>query len=226
MLSVKIDSKDFSQKMKNLNLYSNGFFRGAESNRKTFNSELGEYSVDILKKFIDSKARMSPESLHHVYEWGQVGAPGGRLFEINSSATRTSIFFYGDFLASNSVSDNSSEPFIQKARIMENAILIEISPKSSNVLAFEADGESVFTADSIYIDNPGGDEVSGSFGRVVEEFFDNYYTNTVLMQSGIMQKLSSPVEYAQGFSSGVLGGGFNVGKQSGKRYFTFRGAEL
>jgi hypothetical protein len=226
MLNVKFESEDFNKKMKNLVLYSNGFLRGAESNRQAFNSDLGEYSVEVLKKFIDSKARMSPESLHHVYEWGQAGNPAGRLFEINSNATRTSINFYGKFLSSNSISDNSSEPFVQKAQIMENAILIEISPKSSNVLAFEADGESVFTADSIYISNPGGDEVAGSFGRVIEEFFDSYYTNTVLMQSGIMKKLSVPAEYSQGFSSGILGGGFNVGKQSGKKYLTMRGAEF
>jgi hypothetical protein len=226
MLNVTFDTKDFSNKMQNLAMYSKGFFNGIESNRQKFNLQLGEYSLEILNRFIDSKARMSPDSLHHVYEWNQVGSPGARLFNIETSATQTSIIFYGNFLPSRSVSDGSSEPFIRKAEIMENSIMIEISPRSSNVLAFEADGETVFTTDSIYIDNPGGDEVSGSFGKVIEEFFENYYTNTVLMQSGIFQKLSSPIEYSQGFNQGLRGGGFSAGKKAGKKYLTVRGGEF
>lgn len=226
MIKVSFNTIDFNKKTQNLMMYSKGFLRGVESNRQKFNLQLGEYSLEILNKFIDSKARMSPNSLHHVYEWDQVGSPGGRLFDIQTSATQTSIIFYGNFLPSKSISDTSSEPFIKKAEIMENAIMIEISPRSSNVLSFEADGETVFTTDSIYIDNPGGDEVSGSFGRAVEEFFENYYTNTVLMQSGIFKRLSSPIEYSQGFSQGVRGGGFGAGKKSGKRYLTVKGAEF
>lgn len=226
MINVNYDTKDFNTKMKNMFLYSKGFTQGIEINKQKFNLQLGEYSVDVLNKFIDTKARIDKDSLHHVYEWGQVGDPGGRLFNIEVSATRTSIIFYGNFLPSKSISDNATEPFVDKAQIMENSIMIEVSPKSSNVLAFEADGETVFTTDSVYIANPGGDGVAGSFGKVVEEFFDNYYTNTVLMQSGIFQRLSRPVEYAQGFASGVLGGGFGAGKAAGKRYLTVKGAEF
>jgi hypothetical protein len=226
MINVNYDTSDFAKKMNSLSLYSKGFINGINTNRQKFNLQLGEYSLEILKKFIDSKARMSPESLHHVYEWDRVGDPGSRLFEINTSATQTSIIFYGNFLSSRSVSDGSSEPFVQKAQVMENSIMIEISPKSSNVLAFEVDGETVFTTDSIYIANPGGDEVAGSFGRVVEEFFENYYTNTVLMQSGVFKKLSTPIEYVRGFNSGVLGGGFSAGKNAGRKYLTIRGAEF
>jgi hypothetical protein len=226
MINVQFDKSDFTAKMNNLSLYSKGFLNGINMNRQKFNLQLGEYSLEILNRFIDSKARMSPESLHHVYEWDQVGNPAARLFDINTSATQTSIIFYGKFLPSRSVSDRSSEPFVQKAEIMENSIMIEISPKSSNVLAFEADGETVFTTDSVYIANPGGDGVAGSFGRVIEEFFENYYTNTVLLQSGIFQKLSNPIEYSKNFGVGVRGGGFSAGKNAGRRYLTVRGAEF
>lgn len=226
MINVQFNTSDFSAKMNNLGMYSKGFLNGINMSRQKFNLQLGEYSLEILNRFIDSKARMSPESLHHVYEWDQVGNPAARLFDINTSATQTSIIFYGKFLPSKSVSDGASEPFVQKAEIMENSIMIEISPKSSNVLAFEADGETVFTTDSIYIANPGGDGVAGSFGRIVEEFFENYYTNTVLLQSGIFQKLSKPVEYSKGFNAGVRGGGFSAGKNAGRKYLTVRGAKF
>jgi hypothetical protein len=169
---------------------------------------------------------MNPSSLHHVYEWDQVGNPSARLFDIETSATQTSIIFYGKFLPSKSVSSTSSEPFIRKAEIMENSIMIEISPRSSNVLAFEADGETVFSTDSIYISNPGGDEVAGSFGRVIEDFFENHYTNLVLMQSGIFKKLSTMLEYSKGFDAGIRGGGFSAGQSAGRKYLTVRGAEI
>jgi hypothetical protein len=226
MMNVKIDTSDFNKKMKNAAEYTHGFIKGIQENRKAFNLQLGKYSLELLNKYIDTKARMSPDSLHHVYEWGQAGNPGARLFEINTSATAANIIFYGQFLPSKSISDDSQEPFVKKAEVMENGIAIEISPRSSNVLAFESDGETVFTTDSIYIANPGGDEVAGSFGRVVEDFFNNYYTNLVFVQSGIMQKLSNPREFSAGFAAGASGGGFSAGRAAGKKYLTVRGVEF
>ena len=226
MINVKFNAIDFNDKMQNVVQYTYGFKKGIEENRKFFNLQLGKYSLELLNKYIDSKARMNPDQLHHVYEWGQTGDPGSRLFEIDTSATETNIVFYGKFRPSKSVSDTSDQPFVDKAQVMENGISIEISPKSSNVLAFEVEGETVFTTDSIYIANPGGDGVAGAFGKVVEDFFDNYYTNAVLSGSGILQKLSNPIEYSAGFSAGVTGGGFSAGRAAGKRYLTVRGVEF
>jgi len=226
MINVRYNTADLNKKIKNVVQYTYGFEKGIKENKKNFNLQLGKYSLEILNKYIDSKARMSPDKLHHVYEWGSVGSPESRLFDIDVSATQNNIVFYGKFLPSKSISDTSDEPFINKAEVMENAILIEISPRSSNVLAFEAEGEAVFSADSIYISNPGGDSVAGSFGNVVEEFFENYYTNVVLMQSGIFKKLSNPLEYSAGFSAGASGGGFSAGRAAGKKYLTVRGVEF
>jgi len=223
MINVNFNTTDFTNKINNAVQYTQGFGRGIQENRKNFNLQLGRYALEMLNKYIDAKARMNSEELHHVYEWGQAGNPGARLFEINTSATQTNIVFYGKFLPSQSVSDTSDEPFVNKATVMENGIAIEISPRS-NVLAFESDGgESVFTTDSIYIANPGGDGVAGSFGRVVEDFFENYFTNLVLVKSGILQKLSYPVEFSSGFAAGASGGGFSAGKAAGKRYLTVKG---
>jgi hypothetical protein len=226
MINLKYNTADLTKKIKNIAQYTYGFEKGIKENKRNFNLQLGRYSLDILNKYIDSKARMSPDTLHHVYEWGQVGNPEARLFQIEASATQASIIFYGNFLPSKSVSDTSDQPFINKAEIMENGISIEISPRSSNVLAFESEGETVFTTDSIYIANPGGDGVAGAFGNVVEEFFENYYTNIILSQSGILKKLSNPIEYSAGFSAGASGGGFSAGRAAGKKYLTVRGVEF
>jgi hypothetical protein len=225
MTRARFDTREFERTFKNILDYSNGFLKGAEVNRKTFNDELGEYTTEALSKFIDSKARMSPDSLHHVYEWGQLGNSSARLFSISSQATKNSIILTGNFLSSSSISDTSSEPFVDKARVMENGIAIEITPKVSGVLAFEIDNDSVFSMDSIYIANPGGDEVAGSFGKAIEDFFENFFTNTVLFQSGIFEKLSRPKEYADNFPAGASGGGRGLGINSGTKYMSFRGAK-
>jgi len=226
MIQFRVDLKDFNQTFRNVIQYSNGFLQGAEISKLKFNQELGAYALESLYRFIDSKARMSPESLHHVYEWGRVGDPSARLFDIKVDATTNNIKFSGNFLQSTSISDNSNEPFFDKAKIMENSISIVVEPRSAEALAFQDGGESVFVIGSVVIDNPGGDAVAGSFGRVIEDFFDFYFTNTVLQQSGILQKLSRPKEFKEGFYSGASGAGRSAGLRAGKKYMTVRGAEI
>lgn len=218
MIQVKFDKKVFDKTMNNTLEYSYGFIDGIQKNRLVFNKKLSDVAAEALKKYIDTKARMSPDSLHHVYEWNMVGDPSGRLFEIDCQPTPTTISLVGKFLPSSSVSDTSDEPFVDKARVMENAIAIEIEPIMNNVLAFESEGESVFTVNSIYIANPGGDEVAGSFGRVVEDFFDFYFSTTLLQQSGLLKDLETADEYTKRFASGAKGGGRSVGSLAGKEY--------
>lgn len=226
MISIQFDNKQFEKTMRNAMGYSTGFLQGVENNRLLFNIKLGEITVELLNKYIDSKAKMFPESLHHVYEWGQAGSPSARLFSIESTASTTTITFTGSFLPSRSVSENSDTPFIDKARIMENQIAIVVEPRNSDVLSFEANGEQVFTANSIYIDNPGGDAVSGSFGKIVEEFFDTYLTAAVLGRSGLLDSLKSPKEFAQYFASGAKSGGSAKGKSAGAKYMSLSGVDI
>jgi uncharacterized protein YuzE len=226
MFSVKYDTKIFTKTMRNAVAYSNGFADGIQLNRTRFNQQLGNVAVEMLNKYIDSRARIDQDSLHHVYEWGMAGSPGGRLFRIQAKASPSNIVFFGDFLSSRSVSDTSEEPFVNKAEVMENAILVEVSPKGK-VLAFESEeGETVFTTDTVYIANPGGDAVAGSFGKIIEEFFDSHFTAQVLIQTGLMKKLSYPVEFSSGFAAGASGGGRAVGINAGQKYLTIRGAEF
>ena len=68
---------------------------------------------------------------------------------------------------------------------MENAIAIEISPKNSNVLVFEDNGETIFTANSIYIAHPGGPKVENGF-ELIGQFFD--YDEQYKRKTGIHKK--------------------------------------
>lgn len=218
MLRVRYDSKDLNRILNNAVSYSYGFLEGVDMQQIVFNQYLAEYTLDALNKYIDVQARMSPEALHHVYEWNQVGSENGRLFKIKAAASKRVITFTGDFLPSKSVNNEGGEPFVNKAEIMENAISITISPKSSDVLVFEDEGELIFTTNSIYIDHPGGDEVAGSFGRVVDEFFLVYFTNAFL--TPLIAKLSYPEEFSKMFPQGARGGARPTGISAGKSYLS------
>lgn len=222
MIQLKFDRRNFSKTMHNAVEYSLGFLEGAEMGTLAFNTKLASITEQALNKYIDMRAKANPESLHHVYEWGRVGDSSSRLFQITGIASKTNIRFTGEFLPSNSISENSNEPFIDKANVMENKISILVEPRSSDFLAFDVDGEQVFTVNSVFVENPGGDEVAGSFGRAVDDFFEVYFTTTILRQSGIYEQLGFPKEFTQFFQSGAKIGR-SAGRKAGMAYMDIKG---
>jgi hypothetical protein len=222
MIQLRFDRKNFNKTMHNAIEYSLGFLDGAEMGTLAFNTQLAAITEQALKKYIDVKAKANPESLHHVYEWQRAGDPSARLFEIRGVASKNNISFTGEFLPSSSISENSSEPFTDKANIMENKISILVEPMSADALAFEIDGQQVFTVNSVFIENPGGDDVAGSFGRAVDDFFEIYFTTTILKQSGIYEQLGFPKEFSQFFSSGAKIGR-SAGRRAGMAYMSIKG---
>ena len=225
MIKVKFDTKEFSKKIMNSVEYSNGFLDGVELSKTNFNQELGLFIKEALAKYIDAKARIEPDSLHHVYEWNEAGSPSARLFEINVIPSQRVIRFNIKFLPSSSISNTSNVPFKDKAKIMENGVDITIQPKKSDVLVFEDNGSIIFTKKTITVSNPGGNKVAGSFQRTINNFFNNYLTVGLLKSSGILSGLENPVEYKQNFPKGVKGGR-PVGVSAGKKYMNIKGAEI
>lgn len=225
MIGIRYDKKNFEKTLRNAVEYSLGFLDGAKMGTIVFNTRLAQITEEALKQYIDVRARANPESLHHIYEWDRVGDPSARLFEIKATASKTNIIFSGEFIPSSSVSENSNEPFVDKANVMENAISILVEPRSSDFLAFDVDGQQVFTVNSVFVENPGGDSVAGSFGRAVDDFFEVYFTSTVLRQSGIFEQLSFPKEFAQNFATGAKMGR-NAGRRAGLEYMNIKGGLL
>lgn len=226
MINVKMDTKQLNKILGNTVSYSFGFLEGTEIGQIQFNTELAEFIKEALYKYIDTHARMNPESLHHVYEWNCVGQSSDRLFEFKAQASKRVIKFTGKFLQSKSISEGSSEPFSDKANVMENKISITIEPKNSSVLVFEDDGETIFTSKTIEISNPGGDAVAGSFSSVVNSFFNNYLTAGILKGAGIFESLSYPKDYSTNFSGGTKNGK-TVGIKAGKKYMSLpKGVEM
>jgi hypothetical protein len=108
-------------------------------------------------------------------------------------------------------------PFYDKARVMENGIPVVIKPRNSNVLAFEENGEIVFTKNAVVVENPGGQATQGAFEKTFDSFFRSYFSQSFLRSSGILDYLKRPMAYKNNFGAGARGGK-SVGVSTGYRW--------
>ena len=162
------NSKQFKKDMNNIVNYSVGFLDGVQRGKTVFLKTLGMETVEVMKEFIDSNARVNPQMLHHIYEWNLTGSPEARLYDISYTVSNLGLSFKSSFSQSRSIKDGSRTPFYDKARIMENGIPVTIRPRVAQVLAFDDNGETVFTRGPVEVLNPGGIEVDllGAVSRI------------------------------------------------------------
>lgn len=219
MIAIEIDSRQFIKDMNNAVAYSNGFLDGAKLAKSQLSTMLGIELRTLVAEFIDSNARVDPASLHHVYEWYQTGSPASRLFDIDYKVIAGGLTMYGTLTQSRSIANGSKTPFYDKARVMEAGIPVTISPKQSSVLAFEQDGETVFTKKPVTVSNPGGSQVAGSFEQTFRSFFLTYASQSLLDISGLGNQIRNSKEYDKSFSAGVKSGR-SVGLSAGKKHIT------
>jgi hypothetical protein len=214
MIALKINNKQFMRDMDNTIGYMFGFIDGVKQGFPSFLRQLGAVSVEGLKQYIDSNARVNSQLMHHVYEWYQTGSPDARLFDISYIVNGGGLSFNSTFKQSTSVKNGSKVPFYNKAEIMENGIPVTIVPKQ-RVLVFEENGEQIFTSKPVTVDNPGG-MVEGEYKKVFDSFFGRYFRQSFLEITGIATYLRNPRDFSINFSSGKRGGrsrGINVGKR-------------
>jgi hypothetical protein len=133
----------------------------------------------------DARARANPDRLHHVYEWGQVGSGSSRLFKLIATGvgTDTMVITY-DYLKS-TVPTPSGHVFSEKARVMEEGIEVTINPTNAETLAFEVDGEMVYTRGPVVVPNPGGDAVRNA----LRTEFMYYFRPSVLAKNPAYQQI-------------------------------------
>lgn len=211
MLKLIIDDTKFNKDVKNIIQYSLGFFDGVKQGVPEFLRNASRSMIDSLKEYIDSNARVTPQLLHHMYEWGQTGASNARLFDIQALPTGNTVSFISSFRQSATIKKGSSVPFFDKARIMEYGIPVTIVPKRK-VLSFEIDGEQIFTPNPVTVTNPGGN-VSGEYERIFNSFFNSYFAQSYLESSGILAYLSSPTDFYRNMSERAgRSHGFSTGK--------------
>jgi hypothetical protein len=222
---IQFDDKTFMKDMTNLVKYSIGYVDGIVQGREKFLDIVGKRVSVILGNFIDSNARVNPAALHHVYEWYQSGNEGGRLFEITSMAAGSVIEFGSSFTQSRTIKEGSKEPFFDKASIMENGTPVTIRAKASDVLMFDDNGETIFTKQDITVENPGGEDVAGEYERTFKSFFENYFSQSFIQQSGLGHYLSNPTSYSSNFASGVKSGS-QVGIKAGYNWIVDAGVSI
>ena len=206
MISAKFDTTQFTREMNNIVQYSMGFLEGAQKGKTVLFQKIGVETIELMKQFIDSNARANPSALHHVYEWYQTGSPDARLFDLQYTISNLGLSFRSTFSQSTSVREGSKVPFYDKARMMEAGVSITVRPRSANVLKFNVDGEDVFTPNPVEIKQPGGEAVAGSFERVFDSFFGNYFTQSFLRVSGLLDHLSDASVFKKNLSSGKRSG--------------------
>lgn len=217
MISIRVDQRSFMKQMNNIIGYTEGFLEGIQAGKPEFFANFAKSMMEILNGYIDSNARLEPETLHHVYEWHQVGSPNARLFDLGYRVDGNGISLNATLRQSKTIKMGSNTPFYDKARIMEYGVPVTISPTRGRVLAFDDQGNDVFVSGSVEVANPGGVDVQGSFQRIIDSFFKNYFTQAYLSQSGIGRIINNARDFDNNFSKAATGGrslGFAVGRQS------------
>jgi len=222
-MRVKVNDNQLIKDLNNIVQYSIGFLDGTKAGKKIMLANLGDQLQELVGEFIDANARVDPQKLHHVYEWYRTGSPAARLFDIDYNVTNGGLSIDGTLTQSRSNPKGSNTPFYNKAKVMESGSPVTISPKNAKVLRFEQDGKEVFVSGSVRVDNPGGEEVAGSFEETFRMFFMTYASQALFSISGLADHLKNPVEFKKNFAAGARGGkavGYSAGIKfiSGGKY--------
>lgn len=221
MLKLVYNSKQFQKEMNNIINYSVGFIDGIGRGKNTMYATLGPQIAELASQFVDANARVSPQLLHHVYEWQRTGSPDARLFDIDFTVSKLGITFKTSLKQSTSIKDGSNVPFYNKATIMENGIGVIIRPKKAQALRFEVDGQEIYTSREVVVENPGG-ETKGQFENVISNFFGVYFRQSFLQASGLAEHFKYPKVYAKNLNAGKRGGR-SVGLRTGYQWVATAG---
>ena len=118
MLKIHFNSRQFQKEMNNIINYSTGFIDGIGRGKKAMYAALGPQISELAGQFVDANARVSPELLHHVYEWHKTGSPEARLFDIDFTISNIGLTFRSSLKQStNGTNPSISSNFLIKTPI-------------------------------------------------------------------------------------------------------------
>lgn len=196
MMKKRMDTGGMPEKIINLSNYQLHLVTNLHSD-KIITSKVSRSAAGIITEYFnnyyDSLARRNKYLHKHVYEFGQGGDKDNRLFKANISATGNAALIKYSFLTSKKPNKNG-QVFRNKAMIMEQGKPVIISPKKSSVLAFEINGQKVFTSRTIKIRYPGGKRVAGSFTKKLNEFMKSDKAKIVLQSSGFFKTIDNGIK--------------------------------
>lgn len=140
-----------------------------------------------FESYVDAIAKIDTYRYHHIYEFGMTGNKNARLFQ---SKIKNGVIEYNFVPAS--VPNMNGDLFQQKAFVMEDGQPITIVPSRSEILAYEIDGETIFSKQSIVM-NPGGPYVQNAFKDIFEEFFNSNMPDKALRELGFYKQIESGI---------------------------------
>lgn len=219
MYSIKLDTKELNKVVKNVVDYTDGFLKESKAKESTIASKLGSISIEAFYDYLDGLARTNPGMLHHIYEWGEVGNPEARLVELKKILSRSSVDIDADFLQSSSTPQGGSEPFYEKATVMEEGIPVTVQAVEAKAMFFEVGGEEFFRAGPIVIENPGGEATRGSFVRAFEDFYNNYFEEVYLRSIRFYDHFKESKAYKDNFGrASKSNGARSIGKTTALKW--------
>ena len=170
---------------------------------KKFQSVIFKQIEQDFGLYVDSQARVSPKSLHHVYEWNKTGNKGARLFNLSILSTDGLSFkITSKLLPSKSAVPNQfgkrKHVFINKASVMEAGMPLTIRPRYAERLVFETSTGVVYMPKgaSVTVTRPGGGKATGRFKIAYAQFFTGNLVNLAIKKSGFQQIFNSSLTKA------------------------------
>lgn len=164
--------------------------------KKLFSETIFNQIEKDFAEYVDAKARISPKSLHHVYEWNKVGKPESRLFKLNMlSAPGLSFKLNYELklsktsVPSQNIKQRKKYIFAKKASVMEAGKPLIISPRASERLVFQMNGMTVFMPKgaSVTVRRPGGAASTNQFGLAYSKFFSGSLVSNAIKSSGFQK---------------------------------------
>lgn len=141
----------------------------------------------------DIAAETDKKMYHHVYEWGEIARPEGRLWDFVVTGLGSNRELYYVFTESRKPVPISDAPgdtrsevhiFKWKAPVMEAGEPLEVKPINENGLLvfprgqhgnFASLNEDMdFSKQPVFVRHPGGEESVGSFGRLWESYWESW----------------------------------------------------
>ena len=181
---------------------------------KGFQSSFRKSIFEQIEKdfglYIDAKARTSPETLHHVYEWKRAGDPSARLFTLKIQSTDGLSFSIGSTfkISKTAVPSNfkgTRHVFKNKAVVMEAGRPVVISPTKAERLVFEIRGSTVFMpkGQSVTVRKPGGGKATGRYQIAHAQFFTGQLVNLSIKKSGFQRLFNQKMTTALSLPSDI-----------------------
>ena len=152
---------------------------------------------------VDREAVKNPKAFHHVYEWGRLGSPDGRLFILerrgilNGSLDIETSFLPSRVPVQSEISrtgrmprtSNSTNIFRYKAEVMESGQQVNFTTNQTTPIGVDG---FVAPGTRINILNPGGVQTKNSFGKfMVDWYVDNL--NSIMETSGLYERIEREV---------------------------------